>query len=62
MTDRSAGNEPFSMIQEACDMYEVRPLADGRTEVRIVIPPRFVALWLLKLSELRGTHAEAGES
>src|SRR5687767_15575781 len=51
-------NEPFSMVIEACDYYEARPLPDGRTEVRIVIPPRFADLWLCKLSELQGTLAE----
>jgi hypothetical protein len=52
--------ESFSMVQEACDTYEVRPLDDGRTEVRIVIAPQFVDLWLAKLSDLRATPAEAG--
>ena len=50
--------ELFSMVQEACDSYEARVLPDGRTEVRIVIPPRFADLWLVKLSDLRGTLAE----
>ncbi len=58
MTDRPGEREPFSMAQEACDSYEVRKLGDGRTEVRIVIPPRFADLWLVKLGELRGTIAE----
>ena len=58
MADRPDKGESFSMVQEACDSYEARPLADGRTEVRIVIPPRFADLWLAKLSELRGTLAE----
>ena len=51
-------SEPFSLVLEACDSYEARSLPDGRTEVRIVIPPRFADLWLAKLSELRGTLAE----
>ena len=50
--------EPFSMVDEACDSYEARPLDDGRTEVRIVIPARFADLWLVKVSEMRGTLAE----
>ena len=58
MAEVRGEDEPFSMVQEACDSYEARPLTDGRTEVRIVIPPRFVDLWLVKLSELQGTIAE----
>ncbi len=58
MAEVRGEDEPFSMAQEACDSFEVRPLADGRTEVRIVIPPQFADLWLVKLSELRGTVAE----
>ena len=58
MADQPDEGELFSMVHEACDSYEVRPLADGRTEVRIVIPPRFADLWLAKLSELWGTLAE----
>ncbi len=50
---------PFSLVQEGCDSYEARSLPDGRTEVRIIIPPRFTDLWLAKLSGLRGTLAEA---
>ena len=46
------------MVAEACDSYEARPLDDGRTEVRTVIPARFADLWLVKLNELRGTLAE----
>jgi hypothetical protein len=46
------------MVQEACDSYEARRLADGRTEVRIIIPSRFEYLWLTKLSELQCTLAE----
>ena len=57
MADPDA-NEPFSMVQEAVSSYEVRSLPDGQIEVRIVIPQRFVNLWRVKLSELRGTVAE----
>ena len=52
----------FSMVQEACDSYEVRSLADGCAEICLVIPPRFTHLWLVKLSELRFTVAEVEES
>jgi hypothetical protein len=58
MAGAAEAGEPFSMVQEACDSYEARVLPDGRTEVRIVIPPRFADLWLVKLSDLRGTLAE----
>jgi hypothetical protein len=49
---------PFSMVQEAVDSYSVESLPDGRTAIQIVIPARFVNLWLVKLSELHGTRAE----
>jgi hypothetical protein len=55
MAGSSDESESFSMVIEACDSYEARLLLDGRTEIRIVIPPRFADLWLIKLSELRGT-------
>ena len=58
MPDRLEESELFPMVGEACDSYEARPLADGRTEIRIVIPSRFADLWLVKLSELQGTLAE----
>lgn len=58
MSSQPAEGESFSMVREACDSYEARPLADGRTEIRIVIPARFADLWLVKLGELRGTLAE----
>jgi hypothetical protein len=58
MVDRADDNGSFSMVHEAVDSYEARQLPDGRTEIRIVIPPRFADLWLVKLSELRGTNAE----
>jgi hypothetical protein len=51
--------QEFSMVQEACDTYEVNPLPDGRTEIKIIVPPRFAELWLVKLSELRGTTDDA---
>ena len=54
-------NEPFKLVGEASDSYEARALPDGRTEIRIVIPPRFANLWLVKLNELRGTLAEVRE-
>jgi hypothetical protein len=47
------GQTDFSMVQEACDLYSVQTLPDGRTEIRIVVPRRFSDLWLAKLSELR---------
>lgn len=50
--------DAFSLVQEGCDLYEVRQQPDGRTEIRIVVPPRFAELWLVKLSELRGTLSE----
>jgi hypothetical protein len=42
-------NEPFSMVQEAVDSYAATDLPDGRLEIRILIPRRFAALWLVKL-------------
>ena len=58
MTDQLDDSESFSMVQEACDSYESRVLADARTEIRIVVPAQFADLWLVKLSELRATLAE----
>jgi hypothetical protein len=58
MPDAAQPTKSFSMLQEAVDSYEARPLPDGRTEIRLLIPPRFTNLWLLKLSELRATDAE----
>jgi hypothetical protein len=54
--------DAFSLVQEGCDSYDVRQLPDGRTEIRIVVPPRFINLWLMKLSELRATSAELRDS
>jgi hypothetical protein len=61
MPDHPDESEGFPMVGEACDSYETRLLPDGRTEIRIVIPKRFADLWLVKLSELRGTLAELRE-
>lgn len=58
MADLANEDKRFSMVQEACDLYVAKPLADGGIEVRIIIPPRFADLWLVKLSELTGTLAE----
>ena len=58
MTHVMDDDEPFSMVIEACDSFEARPLDQGGVEVRIVIPARFADLWLIKLSGLRGTLAE----
>jgi len=54
-------NEPFPMVGEAVDSYEARDLPDGRLEIRIVAPRRFASLWLVKLTELRGTLTEMRE-
>ena len=51
-------DECFSMVGEACDSYVAHPLADGRTQIRIIIPARFADLWLVKLSEWKGTLTE----
>ena len=48
----------YSMVQECTDSYRVTELDDGRTRVELVVPPRFRALWLTKLSELRTDDAE----
>jgi len=58
MANQQRESEPFSMVQEACDSYEAFSLPDGRTEIRILVPPRFADLWLTKLSAMRGTLAE----
>ncbi len=52
-------HEQFPLVREASDSYEARELPDGRLEIRIVIPRRFAKLWLVKLSELQETIAEA---
>lgn len=54
-------NETFAMVQEATDFYKVRDLPEGRIEIHIIVPERFSALWLVKLSELRGTVAEVND-
>ena len=54
MVDR---NE-FSMVQEASDLYEIRTMPDGRTEIRIIVSQRFAELWMTKLSELRGSFED----
>jgi hypothetical protein len=50
-----------SMIQECVHSYDVQPHSDGRITVTIEIPKRFADLWLVKLSELKATHAEISE-
>ena len=61
MINHQDERELFSMVQEACDSYDAVSLPDGRTEIRILIPPRFANLWLTKLSAMRGTLAELRE-
>jgi hypothetical protein len=56
-----ANDKTFSMVQEACTSYEASERPDGSLEIRIVVPKRFANLWLVKLSELRGTLEEADE-
>ena len=58
MTGQHGDDEPFSMLQEACDSFEASLLPDGRTELRIIIPPQFADLRMVKFSELRGTLSE----
>ena len=58
MTGQHGDDEPFSMLQEACDSFEASLLPDDRTKQRRILPPQFADLWLVKLSELRGTLAE----
>ena len=52
-------DEPFSMIQEACESYRAVEQPDGRLIITIVADRRFANLWIVKLNELTGTLAEA---
>lgn len=49
------------MVEECTDRYEARRRVDGGLEISISVPPRFAALWLVKLSNLRATDAEIEE-
>ena len=51
---------PVSMVEECCD-YQVEHRPDGGATIRIEVDPRFVTLWMVKLSELRTTLAEIEE-
>ncbi len=51
----------YSMVQECVDLYHFKDKDDGSAEVTIVIPKRFVDLWITKLSELRTTDQEIQE-
>ena len=54
-------DEPFSMIEEACESYEAAEQPDGSLIIRIVADKRFANLWIVKLNSLTGTLAEAEE-
>jgi hypothetical protein len=45
-------------VQHACDSFGASLLPDALAELRIIISTQFADLWLVKLSELRGTLAE----
>jgi hypothetical protein len=51
----------FEMLVEAVDQYRAKTLPDGRMKITILVPQRFVLLWLVKLNQLRGTPAEMRE-
>lgn len=53
--------KPVSMVQECVDEYYAEDRMDGGVEIRISVPKRFRALWLIKLSELRATAEEIRE-
>lgn len=53
--------ESYSLVVECCDTYSVSPLPDGGVRIEVVVPPRFAALWVAKLSELRATAGEIGD-
>ena len=50
--------DEVGFIDELCDSFETRPLPDGGAEFSIIVPPRFVDLWLEKLNELSISSSE----
>jgi hypothetical protein len=39
-------SDEISMVRECVDLYNVTALPDGKTEITIIVPARFSALWL----------------
>lgn len=54
----SENMEQYKMIGETTDHYYTTFLDDGRLEISILIPERFIGLWINKLNDLYTTDEE----